>query len=144
MENFFILADAADQATPAEPPVIEAQDIDAPTEETITVIAEEGNVPAADQKQPKKEPGLMQFLPLILIFVVVYFLMFRGPRKKQQQQQKMVQQLAKNDRVQTIGGIIGTVIDVGDDAITIKIDESTNTKMKVMPSAISRVLNKPE
>ena len=83
----------------------------------------------------------MQFLPFILIFVVMYMFLFRGPKKKQQQHQQMVQSLRRNDRVRTIGGIIGTVIDIKDDEITLKVDESNNTKIKVTPSAISKSLS---
>jgi len=54
----------------------------------------------------------------------------------------MVQSLEKNDKVRTIGGIIGTIVDVKDDEITLKIDESNNTKIKVAPSAIGRNLSK--
>jgi len=54
----------------------------------------------------------------------------------------MVQTLAKNDKVRTIGGIIGTVVDIKDDEITLKVDESNNTKIKVLPSAISRNVTK--
>jgi len=73
---------------------------------------------------------------------MMYFLLFRGPRKKQQQHKQMVQSLGKNDRVQTIGGIIGTVVDIKDDEITLKVDESNNTKIKVSLSAIGRNLSK--
>lgn len=72
----------------------------------------------------------------------MYLLLFRGPRKKQQQHKQMVQTLEKNDRVRTIGGIIGTVVDVKDDEITLKVDESNNTKVKVAASAIGRNLTK--
>jgi len=78
---------------------------------------------------------------IILMVVVMYFFLLRGPRKKQQQHKQMVQSLKKNDRVRTIGGIIGTVVDIKDDEITIKIDESNNTKIKVIPSAIGRNLS---
>ena len=54
----------------------------------------------------------------------------------------MMQALGKGDKVQTIGGIIGTVMDIKDDEITLKIDESNNTKMKILRSAISRNLSK--
>ncbi|OHB76852.1 MAG: preprotein translocase subunit YajC [Planctomycetes bacterium RBG_16_55_9] len=84
----------------------------------------------------------MQFLPFILLFVVMYMILFRGPRKKQQQHKQMMQALAKSDKVQTIGGIIGTVVDIKDDEITLKSDESNNTKMKIIRSAISRNLSK--
>jgi len=86
--------------------------------------------------------GSYQFIFLGLMFVMMYFILFRGPRKKQQEHKKMVQTLAKNDKVRTIGGIIGTVVDVKDDEITLKVDESNNTKIKVLPSAIGRNVTK--
>jgi preprotein translocase subunit YajC len=76
------------------------------------------------------------------MFVLMYMILFRGPRKKQQQHKQMVQTLAKNDKVRTIGGIIGTVVDIKDDEITLKVDESNNTKIKVLPSAIGRNVTK--
>ncbi|UCF44607.1 MAG: preprotein translocase subunit YajC [Planctomycetota bacterium] len=85
---------------------------------------------------------MMQFLPFILIFVVMYFFLFRGPRKKQQQHKQMVQSLERNDKVRTIGGIIGTVVDVKGDEITLKVDESNNTKIRVASSAIGKNLSK--
>ena len=92
------------------------------------------------------KPGLFgskgSLIFLGLMFVMMYLILFRGPRKKQQQHTQMVQTLAKNDRVRTIGGIIGTVVDIKDDEITVKIDESNNTKIKVVPSAISRNVSK--
>jgi len=99
------------------------------------------NAPA-DRKGPLG--GLLQspLIFLLLMLVLFYFLIFRGPRKQQQQHRKMIQSLRKNDRVRTIGGIIGTVVDIKEDEITLKIDESTNTKMKVSPSAIGRILSK--
>ena len=56
----------------------------------------------------------------------------------------MVQTLQKNDRVRTIGGIIGTVVDVKDDEVTLKIDESNNTKIKILSSAIGKNMSKEE
>jgi len=54
----------------------------------------------------------------------------------------MVQSLQKNDKVQTIGGIIGTIVDVKEDEITLKVDESNNTKIKVSPNAIGKNISK--
>lgn len=82
----------------------------------------------------------MQLIFIGLMFVLLYFVLFRGPRKKQQQQRQMIQSLKKNDRVRTIGGIIGTIIDIKDDEITLKVDESNNTKIKIVPGAISKNL----
>ena len=84
----------------------------------------------------------MQFLPFVLIFVVMYILFFRATKKKKEEHRQMVQSLQKNDKVQTIGGIIGIVVDVKDDEVTLKVDESNNTKIKVTPSAISVNLSK--
>jgi preprotein translocase subunit YajC len=82
--------------------------------------------------------GLIWMIPL---FILMYMLMFRGPKKKQQQHQKMVQALQKNDKVRTIGGILGTVIDVKDDEIMLKIDESNNTKIRITAGAVSKVVS---
>jgi preprotein translocase subunit YajC len=79
-----------------------------------------------------------QSLVLIILMVVMIYFLFRGPRKKQQQHRQMVQSLKKNDRVRTIGGIIGTVVDIKDNEITLKVDESNNTKIKVTPTAIAQ------
>ena len=110
------------------------------TTETSTKVPSDPNTTAQQTKAPKNP--LLQFLPLIFMFVIIYMLLFRGPRKKQQQHKQMVQALAKNDKVRTIGGIIGTVVDIKDDEITLKVDESNNTKIKVLPSAIGRNVTK--
>lgn len=86
-------------------------------------------------------PGFpMQLIFLGLIFVVMYVIMLRGPRKQQQKHKQMVQALAKNDRVRTIGGILGTVVDIKGDEVTLKVDESSNTKIKITTSAVGRNL----
>lgn len=108
--------------------------------ETGTTTPSGTETPATPQQRSPFEPT--QFIFLGLMFVLMYLILFRGPRKKQQQQKQMMQALAKNDRVQTIGGIIGTVVDIKDDEITLKIDESNNTKMKIIRSAISRNMSK--
>ncbi len=105
------------------------------TEQITTTDANGAGKPAA------KPNTLMQFLPLILIFIIIYLFMFRGPRKKQQEHAKMVQALEKNDKVRTIGGIYGTVVDIKDDEITLKIDEANNTKIHVSRSAIGTKVN---
>jgi preprotein translocase subunit YajC len=100
------------------------------------------NGPAANEQTPSlSQKHNTLFLVMMGILVVyMFFIMFRGPKKKQQEHQKMVQSLRKNDRVRTIGGIFGTVLDVRDDEVVLKIDESTNTKMRVSPTAIATVL----
>ena len=137
MNSIWMLA----QAETSEQDVITMEE--APAGEQSAITKQDGGTAApAEGPADKLAPNpLMQFLPFILIIVVMYLLMFRGPKKKQQEHQKMVQALKKNDRVRTIGGILGTVIDVRDDEIVLKIDESTNTKMRVIPAAIATVLS---
>ena len=77
---------------------------------------------------------------MIAVFAILFFMTFMSPRKRQKEHQKMVSSLKKNDRVRTIGGIFGTVVDVRQDDIVLKIDESTNTKIHIIPSAIGTVL----
>lgn len=79
------------------------------------------------------------FLPLILL---MFFMFLRAPQKQKQQRKKLEQSLEKNNKVLTIGGIIGTIVDLKDDEITLKVDESNNTKIKIRRSAIGRNLSK--
>jgi preprotein translocase subunit YajC len=110
------------------------------TKETQSVTSAEPN--AAPQGAPAKQQSPYSMLIFVVaIIVMMYFIMFREPRKKQKQQQQMVSTLKKNDKVRTIGGIIGTVVDVKDDEVVIKVDESNNTKIRVIPSAIGKNLS---
>jgi preprotein translocase subunit YajC len=77
----------------------------------------------------------------VALMLVMVFVFFRGPQKQKQQRKKLVQSLQKNDRVQTIGGIFGTIVDIKGDEITLKVDESNNTKIKIASSAIGRNLS---
>ena len=137
MNNFWILAQAGANES-GEPARITSSQ---PTQESITVEpGQNGTGPETVQQEPRSGAGHMQLIFIGLMFVMLYFVLFRGPRKKQQQQRKMIQSLRKNDRVRTIGGIIGTIIDIKDDEITLKVDESNNTKIKIVPGAISKSL----
>ncbi len=114
----------------------------ATSEDQTTTTAESDPNPPAVAPKGWGFGGPQQFIFIGLMFVMMYLLLFRGPRKKQQQHKQMMQALAKSDRIQTIGGIIGTVVDIRDDEITLKIDESNNTKIKILRSAISRNMSK--
>jgi preprotein translocase subunit YajC len=106
---------------------------------TSTTVAQDANDSGAGGRG-QGSGFTMQIVFLALIFVVMYVFMLRGPRKQQQKHKQMVQTLAKNDRVRTIGGIFGTIVDVKGDEITLKVDESNNTKIKVSTSAIGKNL----
>jgi preprotein translocase subunit YajC len=124
----------------ANVPVIKAEDISSENQQiTNTTIPTDANGVPTPVRKPQSSP-YNNLIFIGLIFVVMYFIMFRGPRKKQQQQQQMISALKNNDRVQTVGGILGTVIEVSETEITLKVDETNNTKIKVLPSAVSRVV----
>ncbi|MCK6455648.1 MAG: preprotein translocase subunit YajC [Phycisphaerae bacterium] len=76
----------------------------------------------------------------MLIIGLFYLLILRPRRVEEQKHRSMIGALKKNDRVVTIGGMLGTVVAVKDDEVTLKIDESTNTKVTFLRSAIKSVI----
>jgi preprotein translocase subunit YajC len=86
----------------------------------------------------------MQMLwPILIIGLLFYLLLVRPEKRRRHEVEQMQDSLKKNDRVVTIGGIIGVVVNAqkGSDRITLRIDESNNTRVDVLKSAVSRVLS---
>jgi preprotein translocase subunit YajC len=135
MDTVWILAQANSGQGPSR---IGSEPVGKDGAQTTTQVPD-SNVPATGQQ---RQPTLFspQLLFLVLLFVVMYFILFRGPRRQQQQQRQMVQSLKKNDRVRTIGGIVGTVVEVRGDEVHLKVDEANNTKIWVSTSAIGKNL----
>lgn len=117
--------------------------------------AAEGAADAAGKAagEAAKKPGMFDsltfFLPAMMIVMVLYFLMMGRPQDKKQVKGSTPERLAnlkKNDRVVTAGGIIGSVVNMREDVdyITIRVDESTGSKMQVLKQSIVRVLNDDE
>ena len=138
MENLWIVAQAAETQGQSEIP---AEPVGQNQSTTGTMTVADSNTAHTAAPRSSQSPNYMQLLFIGGIFVVMYFILFREPRKRQRQQQQMVQSIKKNDKVRTVGGIIGTVVDVKDDEIVLKIDESNNTKIRVMASAIGKNLS---
>jgi len=93
--------------------------------------------------EPAPGPNMFSLLmPFLLIGVVFYFLLIRPQRNERKQRQEMLSRVKKNDRVVTIGGIYGLVANVHPEAdeVIIKVDETTNTKLRVTLGSIARVL----
>lgn len=84
--------------------------------------------------------GLMSFLPFILIIVVFWFILWGSQRKEKKKRAQMLEALAKNDKVVTIGGVIGTVVEVKENEVVLKVDESSNTRMRFSRSAIQGIV----
>ena len=136
MNSIWILAGADPAAESSE--VITMEKSEQPAE-TTTQSDGSPNEPETPTPRPQQNPT---FFYLMLGVLVVFFVMsIMSPRKRQKQHQKMVSSLKKNDRVRTIGGIYGTVIEVKQDDIVLKVDESNNTKIHILPSAIGTVLS---
>ena len=86
---------------------------------------------------------LIQFLPLVLIFVVFYFLLIRPQQRKAKDHKTMLDALRRGDRVVTGGGIIGTVARV-ENADEVTVDIADGVRVRVLRSTISNVLAKPD
>jgi preprotein translocase subunit YajC len=84
--------------------------------------------------------NLSTFLPLILMFVVMYFLMIRPQQKRAKEQRAMMEALAKGDEVVTAGGILGKVSKVTDTYVTIEV--AANTEIVVQKPSITTLLPK--
>jgi preprotein translocase subunit YajC len=143
MNNYWLIAEA--QAPAGTEGTIVTSEPAGPAADTTTTSTQTPGGPVGMDKpvtnsKDAKNAMWSQMLLLGLLFVLMYFMLFRAPRKRQQEQQKMVSSLKKNDRVLTSGGILGTILDVRDDEIVLKIDEATNAKMRVVPSAVIKVL----
>ena len=77
---------------------------------------------------------------IIILMMVFYIFMMRSKRGQDRKRQDMLAQLKKGDRIQTIGGILGTVVEARDADVLVKVDESSNTKIRFARSAIQRVV----
>lgn len=91
---------------------------------------------AAGEQAGQPNP-IAGFFPLILIFVIFYFLLIRPQQKRQKELDKMVQELKKGDRIVTAGGIIGVVTSIQNDYVVIKTGDNEQTKMEILKSAVS-------
>jgi preprotein translocase subunit YajC len=87
--------------------------------------------------------ALGSFLPLILIFLIMYFLLIRPQQKKVKEHKAMIEALRRGDQVLTAGGIIGKVIKVQEDGV-VEVEIADAVKVKVARHTITQVMNKTE
>lgn len=83
---------------------------------------------------------LMSMLPLVLMFVVLYFVMIRPQMKKQKEHRAMLDALAKGDPVVTVGGVLGTITKLGDNSVSLEV--ASGVEIQVQRSAVVQVLPK--
>jgi len=99
--------------------------------------------PAFAQAGGDAMSAFTSFVPLILIFAIMYFLLIRPQQKKVKEHQKMVAALRRGDQVITQGGLIGKVTKVKDDG-ELEVELAENVKVRVVQSTIAQVLSKTE
>lgn len=78
---------------------------------------------------------MLQFLPLVVVFVIFYFLMIRPQKKKFEEEQALINKLAKGDEVYTKSGFIGTIFGINDKIVDLEV--SDGVKLKVLKSQIA-------
>lgn len=85
---------------------------------------------------------LMNFLPLIAIIGIMYFLLLRPQAKKQKEHRAMLEAIEKGDKVMTTGGIVGTIAGIKDDENFLILKIAENVKIELARSAIAQVIKK--
>ena len=106
----------------------------------LVVVAQATPPTTQGNPAPPAFSFLLNYGPLILIVVLFYFLFIRGKQKTERSRRDMLASLKKGDEVQTIGGVLGKVVETRDDRVLLKVDESSNTKMWFTRGAIARVV----
>ena len=117
--------------------------------QTLNLLAQEAEAAPAAAGQAAGEPisGIAAILnnplfPLVGLFILFYFIFIVPERRRKGEEAKMMSSVKKNDRIVTVGGIHGTIVNApaDGDVVTIKIDEAGNTRVKLNRSAISKVI----
>ena len=86
------------------------------------------------------DPGFIGFLPIVLMFVLLYFLMIRPQMKRAKETKAMIEALQKGDEVVTAGGVVGRITKLGDAYISLEI--APNTEITVQKGAVQVLLPK--
>ena len=96
--------------------------------------------PAAATAGGDMQSSLMSMLPLVLMFVVLYFVMIRPQMRKQKEHRTMIEALAKGDEIVTSGGLLGKVTKMGDSYLNLEV--ASGVELQVQRSAVVQVLPK--
>ncbi len=123
----------------------------APTQTSVSVATPGNNVQArttttqpsnAKKQQEAESPGFFGafggMLPMILVIVVMFYLMYRSQKKERKKREEMVNSLKKGDKILTVGGIYGTISEVREGSLKIKIAE--NTEIEIAQAAVGQVV----
>lgn len=98
---------------------------------------------AQDAAVPSGVAAFGSLMPIVLIFIIFYFLLIRPQQKKMKEHRAMVEALRRGDQVVTSGGIVGKVSKVQDDGF-VEVEIAEGVKIKLVKNTITQVLNKTE
>lgn len=122
-------------------PLLLAQPTTSKTDASTAVDGTTSSEGAADVESTE-QPGFNMFSMMLIFGAVILFMMMLGggSRKAKKKQAEMLTAMSKGDRVVSIGGIRGSVVEVREDEVVVKVDENNNTRMKFSKEAIREVL----
>jgi preprotein translocase subunit YajC len=99
--------------------------------------------PSSDAPAPNPMGGIINTVVMFAgIIGIMWFLVIRPQKKQQKERQNMLASLKKNDRVLTTGGIFGTVMNVKEDEVVVRIDDSSNVRVRMARSAVAEITDR--
>lgn len=116
----------------------------APTDGIPTTAAPGGGTNPPAGSTPSSGPGPSMMMILMLVFVAVIVFSMLGQRRDKKKRDTLLNSIRKHDRVQTIGGVLGSVVEVKPDTVVLKVDESSNTRITFSRASIQQVLSPKE
>jgi preprotein translocase subunit YajC len=116
-----------------------------PTADTPTTPATPGTpgtgAPGDAPSGPAPSPFGGILLPMILVLAVLFIFSMSSGRKEKKRRAQMISDLKKGAKIQTAGGVLGTIVEVRDDEVLVKVDENSNTRMRFAKSAVTAVIS---
>jgi preprotein translocase subunit YajC len=101
------------------------------------ILADAAAAPATPAGTPATPPSWMSFAPMILLVIVFYFILIRPQQKRAKEQAKLIAALKSGDKVVTSSGIVGVVISVKDNTVSLR---SADAKMEVTKASVTQIL----
>lgn len=106
----------------------------------LPIEGQPSGAPGGTQQQQQPGSSIMPMMWIIMIGVM-FWLIFMGPQRKEKKRRTaMLAALSKGDKIQTVGGVLGTVIEVREADVVVKVDENANTRLRFARSAIQSVV----
>ncbi len=115
-----------------------------PTQPSVNETTLTNQPVPSDQNNQDKPKSLFNDPSMLIIIVVMalfFLFMMRSQRKEKKKRQQMIDSVKKNTKVVTVGGILGTVVELKENEVVLKVDESSNTRMRFNRSAIQGVIS---